>query len=131
MKKVVDSENGLVDVFSVNHKRTFCHINDAVEMIRLLAESTQTIGKSYNIGNDDEEITIGDLAQKIINLIGKDVVINPLETTQGSPGRRYPKISKLKKVISYIKQNPLEKGLQDTFDWYSQNVFSGDKISAI
>ena len=131
MKKVVDSENGLVDVFSVNHKRTFCHINDAVEMIQLLAESIQTIGKSYNIGNDDEEITIGDLAQKIINLIGKDVVINPLPTTQGSPERRCPNISKLKKATSYIKKNSLDKGLQNTFDWYNENVFSGQGISAI
>ena len=105
MKKVVESDNRTIDVFSVNHKRTFCYITDAVQMIQLLAESDQTIGKSFNIGNDDEEITIGDLAQKIINLIGKDVVINPLQTTQGSPGRRCPKISKLKKVISYIKQN--------------------------
>ena len=69
MKKVVDSKNGQVDVFSVNHKRTFCYIADAVEMVQLLAESDQTIRKSFNIGNEDEEITIGDLAQKIINLI--------------------------------------------------------------
>ena len=69
MKKVVDSDNEVVDVFSVNHKRTFCYIADAVEMIQLLAESDRSIGKAYNVGNDDEETTMGNLAKKIIILI--------------------------------------------------------------
>jgi nucleoside-diphosphate-sugar epimerase len=131
MKKVVDSDNGLIDVFSKNHKRTFCYIGDAVEMIQLLTESDKTIGKSYNIGNDDEEITMGELAQKIIDLIGKDVVNNPMFDTPGSPERRCPDISKLKKTVLYNKKYPLDKGLQETFDWYNANVFSGQEVSAV
>ena len=131
MKKVVDTDTGIVDVFSVKHKRTFCYIADAIDMIQLLAESDKTIGESYNIGNDDEEITMGELAQKIIDLIGKDVAINSMPTTPGSPERRCPSIRKLKKAISYTKQYPLDKGLQKTFAWYDANVFSGQKVSAI
>lgn len=131
MKKVVDTSNGKIDVYSVNHKRTFCYIIDAVQMIQLLAESDQTINKSYNIGNDDEEITMGYLAQKIIDLVGKNATINPLPDTPGSPERRCPSILELKKAISYTKQYPLLKGLQETFDWYYDNVFSGKDISAV
>lgn len=131
MKKVVDLDNGKVDVFSVNHKRTFCYIADAVQMIQLLAESTQTIGDSYNIGNDDEEITMVELSQIIIDLIGKDVAINPMHATPGSPNRRCPSITKLKEIISYNKQYPLKKGLQETFDWYNASVFSGKEVSAV
>jgi len=131
MKKVIEVENGHLDVFSIKHKRTFCYIADAVEMIQLLTESDKTIGKSYNIGNDDEEITMGELAQKIIDLIGKDISINPMPATPGSPERRCPSISKLKNVISYTKQYPLNKGLQETFDWYNKNIFSGKEVSAV
>ena len=131
MKKVIESDNGTVDVFSVNHKRTFCYITDAVQMIQLLAESEQAIAESYNVGNDDEEIAMGDLAQKIIDLIGKDVTINSMPTTPGSPERRCPSIRRLKKVISYTKQYPLDEGLQKTFAWYDANVFSGQEVSAI
>ena len=131
MKKVVDTDTGMFDVFSVKHKRTFCYIADAVGMIQLLAESDKTIGDSYNIGNDDEEISMGELAQKIIDLIGKDVAINSMPTTPGSPERRCPSIRKLKKAISYTKQYPLDKGLQKTFAWYDANVFSGQEVSAI
>ena len=131
MKKVVDSDHGVVDVFSVNHKRTFCYIADAVEMIQLLAESDQTINESYNIGDDYEEITMGELAQQIINLVGKDIVINPMPVTSGSPERRCPSIIKLKETISFMKKYSLEKGLQETFNWYSANVFSGQEVSAV
>ena len=131
MKKVVYSDNGMVDVFSVNHKRTFCYITDAVQMIQLLAESDQSIAESYNIGNNDEEIAMGDLAQKIIDLIGKDVTINSMPTTPGSPERRCPSITKLKETVPFKKKFPLNKGLQETFDWYSANVFSGKEVSAV
>jgi nucleoside-diphosphate-sugar epimerase len=131
MKKAIRSDNGLVDVYSVKHKRTFCYIGDAVEIIQLLAESVNTIGKVFNVGNDDEEITMGELAKKVIDLTGKDVAINPMPATPGSPERRCPSITKLKEAISYVKQYPLEKGLQETFDWYNINVFSGQVISAV
>ena len=94
MKKVVDSDNWMVDVCSVSHKRTFCYITDAVEMIQLLAESDQAIAESYNIGNDDEEITMADLAQKVIDLIGKDVAINPKPARSSIETPRNSSISK-------------------------------------
>jgi UDP-glucose 4-epimerase len=131
MKKVVDTKIGSIDVFSVNHKRTFCYIMDAVAIIQLLAESSNTIGGVFNVGNDDEEITMGELAQEVINIIDKVVNINSLTSTPGSPERRCPSVIKLNEAISYAKLYPLEKGLQETFDWYSKNVFSGQVISAI
>jgi UDP-glucose 4-epimerase len=131
MKKVVGIKNGKLDVFSVNHRRTFCYISDAVEMIQMLAESDRSIGEAYNVGNDDEETTMSDLANKIIDLIGEGIDINPMPVTHGSPERRCPSIVKLKEAISYTKQYPLEKGLQETFDWYNKNIFSGKEVSAI
>ena len=100
-------------------------------MIQSLAESNQTIGESYNMGNDDEEITMDELAKKIIDLIGKDVVINPMSDTAGSPERRCPDISKLKETVLYNKKYPLEEGLQETLAWYDANVFSGQDVSAV
>ncbi len=131
MKKVVGIDGGKLDVFSVNHRRTFCYIADAVEMIQLLAESDRSIGEAYNVGNDDEETTMGDLANKIIDLIGQSTSINPMPVTDGSPERRCPSIAKLKEAISYTKKYPLDKGLQETFDWYNKNIFSGKEVSAV
>jgi len=131
MKKIISTKNNMLDVFSVDHKRTFCYIADAIEMIQLLAESNKSIGHSYNIGNEDEEITMGELAQKIINLISKNIKVNPLPALSGSPERRCPSIAKLKEIVRYNKKFSLEKGLQETFNWYNSNVFSGNGVSAI
>ena len=131
MKKVVDTDNGMIDVFSIRHKRTFCYIDDAVEMIKLLAESEKTIGESYNIGNDDEEITMSELAQKVIDLSGKHILINPKPSTAGSPERRCPSMEKIKNKITITKNYKLDQGLEKTFFWYKKNVFSEQDVYAV
>ena len=68
MKKAVESEKSKIDVFSINHKRTFCYIEDAVNAIQKLSESQNSIGKTYNIGDEEEEITMENLSKKLLKL---------------------------------------------------------------
>ena len=131
MKKVIESKNTRIDVFSVDHKRTFCFIDDAVTAIQKLAESKKSIGQVYNIGDDEEEVNMGDLSKKIIKIIGRELIINPLPATPGSPERRCPDISKLRDDTNYVKEFPLESGLKQTFRWYNKFVFSGKEDSAV
>ena len=131
MKKIIETKNGTLDLYSPNHKRTFSFITDAVEMIQLLAESDVTIGKSYNLGNEEEETTMYELAKKIVDLIGKEITINPLPDTPGSPARRIPSIARLKEAVNFVKVYSLEDGLQKTFEWYDKEIFSGNEISAL
>ena len=129
-KKIINTSNGLIDVPSAEHKRTFCYIKDAVQLMQFLAESPKTLYETYNIGNEDEEITMGELAKRIIVLMGKSIKVNPLPPTVGSPEKRVPDTTKLKKIISYEKQYSLTEGLKKTLDWYQVNVFSKQGISA-
>ena len=76
MKKVVESKDKKIEVFSVDHQRTFCFIDDAIEMITLLAESAKSLGEAYNIGNDIEEIKMKELALKIIKLISNKIEVS-------------------------------------------------------
>ena len=131
MKKIIESKSDQLDVYSVDHKRTFCYIDDAVNAITLLAESNNSVGKAYNIGSDDEEIKMSELSQKIMKIIDKVLTINPLPPTPGSPERRCPSIEKLKKDTEYKSQYPLDDGLKQTFNWYHENIFSGKELSAL
>jgi UDP-glucose 4-epimerase len=130
-KKAFFSENNKIEVFSPDHKRTFCYITDAVEMMRTLAETETSIGQAFNIGNETPEISIEELAKKIISITGKNLSINPGPTTAGSPQRRCPDMSKTIGVTGYKPQIDLDNGLQRTFDWYKENVFLNEGISAI
>ena len=130
MKKITESKSAKVDVFSVHHKRTFCFIKDAVSAIQLLSESMDSIGKAYNVGNNDEEISMNKLAEKIMKIVGKELKINPQPSTPGSPERRCPSIEKLIKDTKYKKHFSLNQGLIETFNWYESNIFSGKEQSA-
>ena len=130
-KKAFHSEDRKLEVFSPDHRRTFCYIDDAVEMIRKLAEVEVSISQAFNVGNESPEISIEELAKKIVIVIGKDLTINPGPTTAGSPQRRCPDMSKTFEATGYKSIVSLEEGLKRTFDWYKTNVFLNEGVSAI
>ena len=131
LKKAYFSEDGAqIDVFSVNHKRTFCYISDAVRMIRLIAESDKTVGEAFNIGNERPEVTIQQVAETVLKVVGKPLTINPKPATLGSPERRCPSMKKMKEFTGYEGKVSLEEGIQKTFDWYKKNIFDGNEVCA-
>jgi nucleoside-diphosphate-sugar epimerase len=131
LKKAFFSEDKTLDVFSSNHKRTFCYIDDAIEMMRFLAETENSIGQVFNIGNESPEISIEELAQSIIKMTGKNLKINRQPATAGSPTRRCPDMSKTIEVTGYKPKIDIITGLQKTFEWYKVNVFENEGLSAI
>lgn len=130
-KKAFYAQDNILEVFSTNHQRTFCYIDDAVEMMRILAEAKASVGQAFNIGNQTPEISIEELAKKIIKIVGKELTINPKPVTAGSPSRRCPDMSKTLEATGYKPQVDLITGLQKTFDWYKTNVFINQGMSAI
>jgi nucleoside-diphosphate-sugar epimerase len=131
LKKAYSTEVGKnLDVFSVSHKRTFCHIDDAVNIIQLLAESSDTINETYNIGSQDPEITIKSLAEIIMKIVDKKLTIIPQQQTSGSVTRRSPDMTKTINATGYRLKVVLKEGIKLTYDWYLKNVFSGVGVSA-
>lgn len=112
------SEDGdQLGVYSANHTRAFCFIDDAVEMIWKLSNSSKALGEIINIGNQNQEISINDLAQKIINSLGKNLAINTLDNTEGSPSRRCPDMRKCIELSKYHPRVDIDEGLSMYHDW--------------
>lgn len=105
-------------VYSVGHKRAFCYINDAVRATVRLAEEPDSLGQIFNVGNSNEEISIGELAKKIINIVNPILKIKPLGDQNQSTLRRCPDTTKLKKTIHFEPKIFLEEGIQLTWEWY-------------
>jgi len=84
-----------------------------------------TIGDVYNLGTG-QEISIGDLAEKIIELTGKKVEI--IEDTQrirpekSEVERLLSNAEKAKKTTGWKPKYTLEEGLKDTIDWIQDNL---------
>jgi UDP-glucose 4-epimerase len=124
-------EGGELLVFSVGHRRTFCYIDDAVEMIIRSVESPDCVMDTFNIGQQEQEISIGDLAEIIVAVVGKKILIVPQPETIGSPERRCPDISRIFSRINFSPKVSLEQGVRKVFNWYSANTFSGKESSSI
>lgn len=120
-------DNGSLDVYSVDHKRTFCYVDDAVEMLKLAAESSDCQGEALNIGNQDPEIRIGELAKLILEVVDKNLEIRELPATPGSPTRRCPDMTKTIALTGYRSQVDLKKGIALTCQWYRDNVFASSQ----
>lgn len=103
--------------------RTFCYISDAIIAIfKVLIKGKP--GEVYNIGNDEPEISMFELAQTIVNLMGKKVEPKrknyPENYPAGEPQRRCPDLTKIKTHLNYQPKINLETGLKQTISWFKQ-----------
>jgi UDP-glucose 4-epimerase len=112
------SIDGELPVYSVNHRRTFCYIDDAVQLLRLAAESPKCRQATLNIGNQAPEISMGELAELVILAVGKPLTIKPLPETSGSPLRRCPDMASTTERTGYTAHVGLEAGIRATYQWY-------------
>jgi UDP-glucose 4-epimerase len=112
-------ENKPVKIFGDgSQSRVFCHVNDSVEAILLLADNDKTIGEVFNLGGRGE-ITILDLAKMIINLTNskseitftnyKDAYAMGFEDMR----RRVPDISKIKLFTGWEPKIDLKRVIED------------------
>lgn len=95
-----------------NDTRSFCYIDDAVEMTNRLV--TSHTGHIVNVGRQ-EEIYIADVAKTIMNIMGVDP--NKLEILPGPKGsakRRCPDTTLVRKLTSFTNFTSLEDGLKIT-----------------
>ena len=98
--------------------RVFCHVGDAVHAIATIAQTDSSIGDVFNVGGTGE-ITIKELAEKVISLTKSQSVITYTPYTDAYPAgfediqRRVPDISKVNKAISWVPTKDLETIIKD------------------
>jgi nucleoside-diphosphate-sugar epimerase len=97
--------------------RSFCHISDCVDGLMVLYERGED-GNVYHLGNSEEEWPIGEVAHMVAHELGRRIRIIPGELPKGSPTRRLPDVTKLKRLGYYPKVS-LEDGLPGTVGWYA------------
>ncbi len=123
--KMYKTKNGMIHIKSPNHKRTFCYIEDAINMIYELSIIKKSNNNTFNIGSSEKSLSMFHLAKIISSLFNKKIVLLRSENEIGSPKNRQPDISKLKNLLNYKQAYSLQDGLKKTFDWYLKNIFIG------
>jgi dTDP-glucose 4,6-dehydratase len=99
--------------------RSFCYVDDEIDGLvkLLLAPDTEDVHTPVNIGNP-HELTVLEIAQKIIELTGSDseIVFEPLP--EDDPKIRRPDIARAKRLLGWSPKVQLEDGLRRTIEHF-------------
>lgn len=105
-------------------RRDLTYASDAVTGFLRAAEAPGIEGKTFNLGSGSE-VSIGDLAEQIINLVGRPVEIKV------DPDRLRPEKSEVQRLLAdnslarqhlgWQPQVSLEEGLRCTIEWISNH----------
>ena len=99
--------------------RSFSYVEDTVAGIISLMNSTEY--DVFNIGNPNE-MTVGQLAEKIIQLTDSTSEIKYLELPNDDPKQRKPDITKAKTKLNWEPKVDLEEGLTKTIRWIDEQL---------
>jgi UDP-glucuronate decarboxylase len=100
------------------HTRSFCYVEDIVDGLIKLMSTDKSITGPVNIGNP-KEISINDLAKKILDLTNSPSQITYLDISQNDPEHRCPDISLAKDVLNWEPLTDLDTGLKKTIEYFN------------
>ncbi len=100
--------------------RTFCYVTDATNgFLKVLLRGGA--GDVYNVGNDDQEITMGQLADLMVSLVNTGARVEripyPPTYPAGEPQRRAPDLTKIRTQLGYAPTVPLRAGVLRFLQW--------------
>ncbi|MDY7076060.1 MAG: NAD-dependent epimerase/dehydratase family protein [Chloroflexota bacterium] len=109
--------------------RTFCYVADAiVGYYKILVKGRN--GEAYNIGVEEPEISMADLAERVVGIAGElfdyeGKVVRQASPDQDylidNPNRRCPMIAKARADLGYNPSISLDEGLRRSLIWYYDN----------
>lgn len=120
-QRAVAGEDPLV-VYSPHHQRAFCYVEDAVRATIASMRSPNSHNGTFNIGNDEEEVEIGDLATRILHRVRPSGTIVAKEAANDPISRRCPDISRARDMLDFHPAISLNEGLDRTLQWYGRRL---------
>ncbi len=109
-----------------SQSRVFCHVSDAVDGILRVFFDDRALGEAFNIGGE-EEVTIGELAMRVIAVTGSNSKIVFVPYTEAYPPgfeetmRRVPDTTKLRTFTGWKPQFSLDAIIKDIENYLRAN----------
>src|SRR5664280_45731 len=104
-----------------SHTRSFQYISDLVSGLIKLMATPDTFTGPVNIGNP-VEVSVGDLAGKIIKMTGSKSKIIHLPLPADDPRQRRPDITLAKTALSWQPIIGLDEGLSKTIEYFRGTI---------
>lgn len=115
----------VVRLGSLHPTRDLNYVADTVKGFLLAATSPGAIGRTINIGSG-REISMGDLAELIIRLVGCSVVVESealrVRPEKSEVERLLADSTLARNLLGWQPSTPLEEGLNLTIDWMREHL---------
>lgn len=97
--------------------RSLCYVDDLIEAISRMMNSSEQICGPINLGNP-LEFTMLDLAEKVIRLVGSKSKVSFRSLPADDPRQRQPNIDLAKSALGWSPKVSLEDGLRETIAYF-------------
>lgn len=118
-------QRNFINLGSLHPTRDFTFVKDLTEAFVLVLKSKNCVGEVINVGSNFE-VSIGDLARKIFNIVGKDIEIRAEKTRirpkKSEVDRLWCDNTKAKKLLGWEPKTKIDEGLKKTVEWISENL---------
>ncbi|MGC9197123.1 MAG: NAD-dependent epimerase/dehydratase family protein [Syntrophobacteraceae bacterium] len=108
-------------VYSADHTRAFCYVSDAVDATISAMRTHGADDKTINIGNNREEVSIRELARRILEAFRPGARIESKPACNDPVKRRCPDLRTAEELLNYRPKVCLQDGLKLTLAWYEAN----------
>ena len=99
--------------------RSLCYVEDLIQAFLKIINNDNEIKGPINLGNP-EEITINELASKILMLTGSSAKLIYSDLPVDDPRRRKPDITLAKKTLEWEPKTDLSVGLKKTIEYFRE-----------
>jgi UDP-glucuronate decarboxylase len=115
-------QNHPITIFGTgNQTRSFCYVDDLVGGLVRLMNFDGDLPTPVNLGNP-VELTIGDLAARIVGLVGSRSPIEFRPLPQDDPRQRCPDITRARELLKWSPRVALDEGLLKTIAYFDQQL---------
>lgn len=101
--------------------RSFCYVDDLVEALMRLMNSSDDVTGPINLGNPTE-FTIRELAETVIDLTGSKSHLSFLPLPSDDPRQRQPDIEMARKILDWHPTMELRMGLVQTIQYFETRM---------
>jgi nucleoside-diphosphate-sugar epimerase len=98
-------------------RRAWCHVEDFTYGLVACLLRPEAQGQAFNLGDDRSELTVTELAERIVKLSGSRSVLSYVDRAGPDISRRRPDISKARDLIGYRPQSEFDDRLLETIQW--------------
>ena len=130
-RKAIEAEDGdSIELFGDGtQERGFIYVTDLAEgMIRAMEKKSD--GEPINLGNAEEVVSMNELAEKIIDISGKDLSIEHDLSKPTGTDKYAADTTEMKAELDWEPSVPLEAGLERVYQW-AETELEGTKQAAV